>query len=280
MDKDKETKTVDIPYDPEGDSEAKSGTDQFPRVERDNKALKISLWLGIPSTVLIIVLFVLHNWLGYWIIEIHSKWSSTENVCEWMIIKLPLWLTGKGILKSKKLYYHVPTKGLKELCPSTLIYGLHSQKNIYPFLLKYVEDSNIIIRQNAWAVLSSIIELTDNAVVNNEKFLYHIIIAIQDEDEDVRSFAIWTFYGYHHVTNYLITNKYLKEALKSETSVKVKENMDKIISNNFQTNKESLEDILRNIKKAEDPEEKKAIKENVELFVELLREYHKKNKKP
>jgi len=46
MTNDTDTKTVDHPYDPEKDPKANSGTDQYPRVKRKRKALKIALLTG------------------------------------------------------------------------------------------------------------------------------------------------------------------------------------------------------------------------------------------
>jgi len=129
-----DTKTVGRPSDPEKDPEAKSGTDQFPRVERGSRAFKLSLWIGILAIAIIIILWVLHEWLGFWLISIHMKYDFADEQCEWTVDNLPLWLIGEGVLKAEDSSSYLLTKVIHRELDSVLK---------EPYWKKYLHEHNI-----------------------------------------------------------------------------------------------------------------------------------------
>ncbi|MFC1479538.1 hypothetical protein ACFL6F_02975 [Planctomycetota bacterium] len=81
--------------------EAPAPEDTAPQAERKtNKAVKVSLWVGIPTIALILILWVLHNWFGYWIFcGLSRGHSTTIRIRVWCFENMPLWLIGKGLVR-------------------------------------------------------------------------------------------------------------------------------------------------------------------------------------
>lgn len=111
---------VDQPFDRDQAPESKSSTDQYPRGDesgdtgstvtghsslvtgektRKEKIFKLSMWIGIPTIALIILLWILHEWLGLWIVSIHHRWNFADSQCEWMMEHMPMWILIDGIYK-------------------------------------------------------------------------------------------------------------------------------------------------------------------------------------
>ena len=79
MTEDKKTKTVNKVYDPEKDSEAKSGTDQFPRLERKGRKGKKILIGGLLILLGIVCIIVRQVALNEFVELAHMSPSPTET---------------------------------------------------------------------------------------------------------------------------------------------------------------------------------------------------------
>jgi len=179
MTNDTDTKTVDRPYDSDKDPEAKSDTGQLPRVAvaRKSTALKISLWIGIPAVGIVIILWVLHEWLGCWLIMISSRCDSpvVYKSCRFIGSNLPIWFVGKGVIKEqitssypyslpgnsyiywilfrgsasvsyfKKLLRHEDNK-VKMIALHYLCYLRNEVDEIDPIIKEFLEDDDINLR--------------------------------------------------------------------------------------------------------------------------------------
>ncbi|MFC1582364.1 HEAT repeat domain-containing protein [Planctomycetota bacterium] len=70
-----------------------------PESKQKNNALRLSLWIGVPAVFLILILWVLHNWFGYWVCTVYIKWDFADKQCVWVVKKAPYWLITKGLTK-------------------------------------------------------------------------------------------------------------------------------------------------------------------------------------
>ena len=94
-------------------------------------------WGGITVAVLAVILWILHNWLGYLIVSVENKWDFADSQCQWLNKNLSLWLVGKGMLR-------VPEDGYWYLDK------YHFKKDTLNFRIKYFNHSNNTIRTNAF----------------------------------------------------------------------------------------------------------------------------------
>jgi len=266
---DKETKTVNKVYNPDkacpgldpGDPEAKSGTDQFPRVEKESRVLKISLWIGIPIIAIVIILWVLHNWFGYWIGLTYKKYDFADTQCRWMVNKLPLWLIGKGILK-----YNQGT--------SILEFGLYEmlldfnyilfpiwRKDASCFLLKHLDKYEYPLKYTAWNAFYSQYELYREyySKDDREKIYNNIARDIYDENRDISNVAIEFFWMYSKKDTFVY--KYLKEAMGSENTPVIEQGIMRLVEFHEKKVKYGYKIV----------KEHKEAKKNVQLFIEILK---------
>jgi hypothetical protein len=178
---------------------------------KKNNALRLSLWIGIPALALILILWVLHNWFGYWVCKIHQKWDFADSQCEWLIGNTPLWFTSKGVLSAipfsidsrlaieggivhqlghilfEKLYVAKAEESLKSSGSSEAqIWGklvsierLYGAKN-YAEMTAWVEDENPIVR--GYAIMRLSVLLWD--------FKETIVKALNDNSAFVRNWAV------------------------------------------------------------------------------------------
>ena len=86
-----------VPEESQSKSEPAAQEQSAPRRGTTN----VLLWGGAISAVLIIILVVMHFWLGTWLVSLteysaRRSWHSVRDASKWMILNLPLWLVGKG----------------------------------------------------------------------------------------------------------------------------------------------------------------------------------------
>jgi len=266
MTNDTDTKTLDKVYEPDKDPEAKSGTDQFSRVERKSRALKISIWIGIPTIAIVIILWVLHNWFGYWLVKIYTKYDFADRPCEWMRDNLPFWFIGKGLLKNEGVITCFP----------------YYREDAADFLFDCLDNGRKSFRIKAWKGLETIIIWHPKHKIQKNKFIFHVVNAINNHNKTIQEKATQAFFHYNSILSsgpvvtpdgsfykedYSYIYRSLIKSIESEQDPNIKEDLEKIISFLPKGTKQG-------------GYEWKEVKENVRVLVELLREYHKKNKKP
>jgi len=172
MKEDKETKTVNKIYNPDkacpgldpGDPEAKSGSDQYPRVEKKSRALKISIWIGIPTIALIIIFWVLHEWSGFLLPAIYIKFDFADNQCEWIANNVPVFIIGKGLVKSG--------------CTISLYWLKNRGEEGVPYLIEYLDDWCNDLREDAAQCLGELGKIAIEA--------YPHLIELEKKDPDIR----------------------------------------------------------------------------------------------
>ena len=65
-----------------------------------NYKVKTVLWITIPPALLLSIILILHNWLGYWLILVsYKKIPVVSGVSYFMCRKAPLFFVGKGMAK-------------------------------------------------------------------------------------------------------------------------------------------------------------------------------------
>jgi len=204
---DKETKTVDRLYEPDkacpgldpGDPEAKSGTDQFPRVEREDKALKISMWIGVPTVLFILIFWICYNYLGLWFIR-GSGVTLIGRPCSWLLMNLPLQMVGNGVLH----------EGISWRVQHYFFY--ERRREAIPYLAKKVMSSNETVAQNAAQTLHNIAH-----VVNAKEAVPALIMASKHNKHPVaREMALTALAAIDPKARNVI-NAFI-EALKDENS--------------------------------------------------------------
>jgi hypothetical protein len=190
-------------------TETKKGTSCL-RNDRHRKITRISLWVSVLMILFAILLWILHNWLGYWLVIMHRKYENHQNKPSsmWSAQNLPLWLVGKGLLRGHNSVMYFPI----------------NRKNAFPFLLKYINDDNAIIRIRVLYLLESMIALHYENI-EKDKLIPKMLEALKDNDFGVRNYAV------------TILNKieepsvipYLIEAWQKESNIGIKHSLENTI---------------------------------------------------
>jgi len=255
MKEDKETKTVNKVYDP--DEHGRAGSERVEglkgeRVEKKtgkDKIFKISLWIGIPTIAIVIILWVVHNWFGYWLVKIELKYDFAYKPCEWMKDNLPFWIIGKGSLQASPQFFPYQRKDAPE------------------YLFGYLDHNDINIRTGAWGALSMAAWYYPQNIPKNTLFL-HIVEGIHYKDTYTPRLAIRAFRLYN------------KSMVDSSADYPNKIVLDVIASENNPVVKEDYLRIMKNQQPIDPIRGNKELEENLHLLIKVLREYHKKNEKP
>jgi len=231
----------------------------FQTEKKIHKAVNVSLWISIPSVMLILILWILHNWLGYWLVYCVHEYTIADKPSRWALSNLPLWLVGKGILRNRWSYP----------------FPIH-KRNAPKYICQFLNHDQEVLKQRAWQWIDSISRHWPENIKNIKYFYFQITIAIYDSDPDIRFWAFSSLWHYwidnEEDLNFALKN--LKEVIALEKDIQVKDGLQRIIKHVSTISVNSL--FLYQKKKAN--KSIHATGQNIQLFIEVLREYHAKKK--
>ena len=161
--------------------------------QQDQPAAKRSMakpliWTSSIAAVLVIILIVLHFWLGTWLVLGKRKWFSGGRPNTWTGESIPLWLVGRGFARTAPLWLN--SRG--EAAIPYLLRTLRSNDaRTEPEAILCLRDIAEAARRESGLGPRSLAEHSPVwAEVSSE-----MVQGLGDEDPEVRWLCAWALYS-------------------------------------------------------------------------------------
>ncbi|MFC1582635.1 hypothetical protein ACFL4W_03745 [Planctomycetota bacterium] len=77
--------------------------------KRERSKVKLALWIGVPIVFFLLILLILHNWFGYWVVSAYSN-GNFMTLSGKLLVDCPTFLIEKGALRHKDFHHYLGTR--------------------------------------------------------------------------------------------------------------------------------------------------------------------------